>query len=49
MADIVKEHLDSGEIVSKEWFLRCPSCTFDSCGITRDFFAEKVKEASKEK
>ncbi|KAI9498058.1 ferrochelatase [Zychaea mexicana] len=41
MADIVKEHLDSGKMVSKEWYLRCPSCTFDSCGTTRDFFASK--------
>ncbi|KAI9256438.1 ferrochelatase [Phascolomyces articulosus] len=49
MADIVKEHLGKDQIASKEWFLRCPSCEFDSCGTTRDFFADKAKEASKEK
>lgn len=40
MADIVKEHLDSNEKVSSLWYLRCPSCTFDSCGTTRDFFKQ---------
>ncbi|KAJ8655787.1 ferrochelatase [Lichtheimia ornata] len=43
MADIVKEHLQEGGIVSKQWYLRCPGCTFDSCGTTREFFASKEK------
>lgn len=38
MADIVKEHLESNQLVSRQWYLRCPGCTFDSCGTTRDFF-----------
>ncbi|KAI8066913.1 hypothetical protein BC940DRAFT_333911 [Gongronella butleri] len=41
MATIVKEHLDKGTLVSPQWYLRCPGCTFDSCGTTRDFFKER--------
>ncbi|KAI8062329.1 ferrochelatase [Gilbertella persicaria] len=41
MADIVKEHLDKNEIVSKQWPLRCPGCTSDTCGHTRTFFTQE--------
>jgi ferrochelatase len=38
MADIVKEHLDKDEVVSKQWYLRCPGCKFETCGQSREFF-----------
>ncbi|ORZ20704.1 ferrochelatase [Absidia repens] len=38
MATIVHEHLQSGQVVSRQYYLRCPGCTFDSCGTTRNFF-----------
>ncbi|CAO3621233.1 unnamed protein product [Cunninghamella blakesleeana] len=38
MAHIVKEHLESNQLVSRQWYLRCPGCNFDSCETTRDFF-----------
>ncbi|KAI9317033.1 ferrochelatase [Dichotomocladium elegans] len=44
MADIVKEHMESNQMVSKQWYTRCPSCDFDSCCITREFFASKERE-----
>ncbi|GAA5804261.1 ferrochelatase [Helicostylum pulchrum] len=43
MAHIVKEHIDKDEIVSKQWQLRCPSCTFETCGHSRDFFINNQK------
>ncbi|KAI8992269.1 ferrochelatase [Pilobolus umbonatus] len=41
MADIVKEHIDKNELVSKQWPLRCPSCTYQSCGNTRHYFTHQ--------
>ncbi|CEG71933.1 Putative Ferrochelatase [Rhizopus microsporus] len=41
MANIVKEHIDKGEVVSKQWPLRCPGCDFDTCGHSRDFFTKE--------
>ncbi|ORX54368.1 ferrochelatase [Hesseltinella vesiculosa] len=43
MATIVKEHLDKGTTVSKQWYLRCPGCTYESCGDTRQFFKDCEK------
>ncbi|PBP18007.1 ferrochelatase precursor [Diplocarpon rosae] len=39
LADIAKEHLDSGEICSKQMGLRCPACTNAKCGASKEFFA----------
>ncbi|KAL7322361.1 ferrochelatase hem15 [Mucor circinelloides] len=41
MADIVKEHIDKDEVVSKQWPIRCPDCTFETCGHSRDFFTKQ--------
>lgn len=43
MAQIVKEHIDKNEIVAKQWSLRCPSCTFETCGQSREFFINNQK------
>jgi ferrochelatase len=45
MADIVKEHIDKKEIVSHQWPLRCPSCTFETCGHSRDFFTKQQQNS----
>ncbi|CAL3967936.1 hypothetical protein PZA11_006997 [Diplocarpon coronariae] len=39
LADIAKEHLDSGELCSKQMGLRCPACTNAKCGASKEFFA----------
>lgn len=38
LADIVKGHLDSGKVCSKQYPVRCPGCTNDHCQHARDFF-----------
>ena len=35
MADIVQEHLQSGQRVSKQLMFRCPKCTNPNCSKTR--------------
>ncbi|KAI9260179.1 ferrochelatase [Sporodiniella umbellata] len=40
MAQIVKEHIDGGKAISKQWPLRCPGCKFETCGHSRDFFSK---------
>lgn len=39
MADLVASHLKAGEKVSPQLLLRCPSCTNERCGKTKEFFA----------
>ncbi|KAI8874574.1 ferrochelatase [Backusella circina FSU 941] len=46
MADIVKEHLEKDEIVSPQWYLRCPGCKFDSCDHSREFFKNQDRTGS---
>lgn len=41
LADIAKNHLASGESCSPQMGLRCPACTSERCGITKEFFAGK--------
>ncbi|KAG2206868.1 hypothetical protein INT47_007625 [Mucor saturninus] len=41
MAHIVKEHIEKNETVSKQWLLRCPNCTFETCGHSREFFTHQ--------
>ncbi|KAL7753820.1 ferrochelatase hem15 [Sorochytrium milnesiophthora] len=41
MADIVKSHLASGQVVSKLMPLQCPMCTKDICRDSKDFFAQQ--------
>ncbi|KAI9033771.1 ferrochelatase [Phycomyces nitens] len=41
LADIVKEHLDSKQLVSRQWYMRCPGCVSDRCQDTREYFASK--------
>lgn len=39
LADIAKEHLDSGEACSKQMGLRCPGCVNAKCAESKKFFA----------
>lgn len=39
LAEIVKNHLVSGEICSQQFLLRCPLCVNATCGKTRRWFA----------
>lgn len=39
LADIAKEHLDSGILCSKQMGLRCPGCKSERCLETKKFFA----------
>ncbi|KAG9240458.1 ferrochelatase [Calycina marina] len=39
LADIAKEHLDSGMACSKQMGLRCPGCTSERCAESKKFFA----------
>ncbi|XP_071951326.1 ferrochelatase, mitochondrial-like [Antedon mediterranea] len=41
MADIVKNHLKSGEISSRQLGLRCPMCDNPVCGETKQYFANQ--------
>lgn len=38
LADLVKDHLQSGAVCSKQLELRCPMCTNATCGHTKKFF-----------
>ena len=38
LADIAKEHLDSGIACSKQMGLRCPGCTSERCKESKKFF-----------
>ncbi|KAJ3030974.1 UNVERIFIED_CONTAM: ferrochelatase hem15 [Siphonaria sp. JEL0065] len=38
LGDVVKGHLDSNAVSSKQLPLRCPSCTNPKCATTRQFF-----------
>ena len=42
MADVVKSHLSSGDVSTKQLTLRCPMCTNQVCGHMRNFFINKV-------
>ncbi|KAF2138192.1 uncharacterized protein K452DRAFT_290782 [Aplosporella prunicola CBS 121167] len=39
LADIAKEHLESGLACSKQMGLRCPACTSERCAESKRFFA----------
>ncbi|KAG2185929.1 hypothetical protein INT43_002367 [Umbelopsis isabellina] len=41
MADIVKGHLDAGQITSPLMALRCPACNNDKCAEQKEFFASQ--------
>ncbi|XP_041355226.1 ferrochelatase, mitochondrial-like isoform X2 [Gigantopelta aegis] len=41
LADIVKQHLDSDVLCSKQLLLRCPLCTNPVCAKMREFFANQ--------
>ena len=41
MADVVKSHLERGEVSTKQFNLRCPLCTNEVCGHMRNFFVNK--------
>lgn len=38
MADIVKDHLETGHRTSKQMLLRCPMCTTETCGKAKEYF-----------
>ncbi len=39
MADLVSKHLKSNQKVSKQLLLRCPSCSNEKCGKTKEYFS----------
>jgi hypothetical protein len=41
MANIVKDHLQSGKIMSTQLTIRCPKCNKEVCQRSRDFFANQ--------
>ena len=41
MADIVKNHLQTGEVCSPQLTLRCPMCVNATCGMAKEFFASQ--------
>jgi ferrochelatase len=41
MADIVKNHLESGKVTTPLMSLRCPSCNSDYCADQKEFFANQ--------
>lgn len=43
LADIAKEHLDSGSLCSSQNLLRCPGCKSDRCAESKRFFAGDAK------
>ena len=43
MANLVAKHLRSGEVASKQFFLRCPGCTNDRCSKARHFIAGEAE------
>ncbi|KAI9019025.1 hypothetical protein DFJ74DRAFT_675692 [Hyaloraphidium curvatum] len=42
MGDIVAKHLASDVASTKQFKLRCPKCTNETCKSTKDFFAEAI-------
>jgi len=40
MADVVKNHLESGNVSTKQLELRCPMCTNEACNHMRKFFID---------
>ncbi|KAI6247967.1 Ferrochelatase, mitochondrial [Erysiphe necator] len=42
LADIAKDHLDSGKICSKQMGLRCPACKSERCAETKKFFSDEL-------
>ncbi|EUB60948.1 Ferrochelatase [Echinococcus granulosus] len=43
MANLVARHLRSGEVASRQFFLRCPGCTNDRCSKVRHFIAGEAE------
>ncbi|XP_070178647.1 ferrochelatase, mitochondrial-like isoform X2 [Littorina saxatilis] len=41
MADIVKTHLHSGDVCSRQLSLRCPMCVNPTCGMAKEFFSSQ--------
>ncbi|KAK7475732.1 hypothetical protein BaRGS_00033004 [Batillaria attramentaria] len=41
LADIVKAHLQSGRVCSKQLGLRCPMCVNKTCGEAKEFFSSQ--------
>ncbi|KAI8897065.1 hypothetical protein BC833DRAFT_527524 [Globomyces pollinis-pini] len=41
LTDIMSKHLKDGKPTSRQLSLRCPSCTSDKCGETKEFFANQ--------
>ncbi|XP_050397088.1 ferrochelatase, mitochondrial [Patella vulgata] len=41
LADIVKTHLHSNNVCSRQLLLRCPMCTNPTCGQTKEFFSSQ--------
>ncbi|KAL8603902.1 hypothetical protein ACOMHN_005122 [Nucella lapillus] len=39
LANIVKTHLDTGKVCSRQLALRCPMCVNATCGMAKEFFA----------
>ncbi|VDL19193.1 unnamed protein product [Hymenolepis diminuta] len=46
MANLLLRHLRSGEVASKQFFLRCPGCTNDRCSKVRHFISGEADRVS---
>ena len=44
LANIVKEHINSGNVCTKQYPIRCPGCTNDYCQSSRDFFLNRSSQ-----
>ncbi|CAG8684658.1 12033_t:CDS:1, partial [Funneliformis caledonium] len=42
IANIAKDHLLSGKVMSTQLKLRCPKCNKDVCQRARDFFENQI-------
>lgn len=47
LADLIKEHLESGETMSAQMRRRCPGCTKDNCKQTRSWL-KRLEEVNKQ-
>lgn len=45
LADLIKEHIESGKKISAQMTRRCPGCTKDSCKLTRTWL-QKISETN---
>lgn len=45
LADIAAAHLQRGAAVSTQMMLRCPGCTNETCGQSKQYFHDQTVQA----